>query len=62
MSGGREDLDAYVSATAAALGLPIAAESRSLVIDGVARLMAAAALVMAFPLPDAVEAAPVFQP
>ena len=58
MSGRPGNLDAYVSATAAALGLPIAADSRALVIEGVARLIAAAALVTDFPLPDDVEAAP----
>jgi hypothetical protein len=62
VSGRRDDLDAYVSVTSATLGLPIAAESRALVIEGVARLMTAAALVMGFPLPDEVEAAPVFRP
>ena len=62
MSARVDDLDAYVTATAAALGLPIAPESRALVTENVARLMAAAALVMDLPLPEDVEAAPVFRP
>ena len=62
MSARPHDLDAYVTAVAAALGLPIPPESRPLVVLNVARLFAAAVLVMDRPLPGDVEAAPVFRP
>jgi hypothetical protein len=56
------EVGAYVDATARLIGLPIAAEHRPGVIQFMGVVMGAAALVMEFPLPDDVEAAPVFEP
>jgi hypothetical protein len=58
----REELGAYVDETARRIGLPIAPEHRPGVIRFTEGLLASAALVMEFPLPDDVEAAPVFRP
>jgi hypothetical protein len=57
-----EELGAYVDETAKRVGLPIAPEHRPGVIQFTAGLLAMAALVMEFPLPDDVEAGPVFRP
>ena len=57
-----EGLGAYVDETARRLGLPIAREHRPGVIQFTEGLLAAAALVMEFPLPDDVEPSPVFRP
>jgi len=57
-----EELAAYVDETAKRLGLPIAPEHRPGVIQFTGILLAHAALVMEFPLPDDVEPAPVFRP
>jgi Protein of unknown function (DUF4089) len=57
-----EALGAYVDETAKCIGLPIAPEHRPGVIQFTEGLLASAALVMEFPLPDEVEAAPVFHP
>ena len=57
-----EQLGAYVDETARRVGLPIAPEHRPGVIQFTAGLLAMAALVMEFPLPDDVEAGPVFRP
>jgi hypothetical protein len=62
MSARVDDPEAYVTAMATVLGLPIPAESRLSVVENVARLLAAAAFVMDFPLPEDVEAAPIFRP
>jgi hypothetical protein len=56
------DAARYVDETAAALGLPIAAAHRPAVIESFRQLAAAAALVMAFPLPDDIDPAPTFKP
>jgi hypothetical protein len=56
------ELGAYVDETARRVGLPIAPEHRPGVVQFTGGLLAAAALVMEFPLPDDVEAAPVFRP
>jgi hypothetical protein len=55
------DLDAYLDATADALGLTVAPEDRAAVRAQLAALFAAAELVMEFPLPDEIEPAPVFR-
>jgi hypothetical protein len=47
---------------AALVGLGIALEYRGDVVQQFSRLMAVAALVMEFPLPDSVEPGPVFRP
>ncbi len=57
-----EELGAYVDETAKRIGLPIASEQRPGVIQFTGVLLASAALVMEFPLPDDVEPAPVFRP
>ena len=53
---------AYAERAAAAIGLPIAAERMPAVAQQLASLLAAAALVLDFPLPEDGEAAPVFEP
>ncbi len=53
---------AYAERAAAAVGLPLSAERMPAVAQQVAILLAAAALVLDFPLPDDEEAAPVFEP
>ena len=57
-----EELGAYVDETAKRVGLPIAPEHRPGVIQFTGILLAHAALVMEFSLPDDVEPAPVFRP
>ncbi len=57
-----ESLGAYVDETAKQVGLPIAPEHRPGVMRFTESLLASAALVMEFPLPDDVESAPVFRP
>ncbi|HEX7212849.1 MAG TPA: DUF4089 domain-containing protein [Methylomirabilota bacterium] len=57
-----EDLGAHVDRAAKLIGLPILPEHRAGVIQAMAVITAAATLVMDFPLPDDVEAAPVFEP
>jgi len=57
-----DELSAYVDETAKRVGLPLAPEHRPGVIQFTGILLAQAALVTEFPLPDAVESAPVFRP
>ena len=57
-----EELGVYVDETAKRVGLPIAPEHRPGVIQFTGVLLASAALVMEFPLPEDVEPAPVFCP
>jgi hypothetical protein len=57
-----EELGVYVDETAKRIGLPIAPEHRPGVIQFTGMLLAHAALVTEFPLPDDVEPAPVFGP
>jgi hypothetical protein len=56
------DVEAYVDAAAAMIGLPLDPAHRPGVILNVQRIAEMAGLVMAFPLPDATEPAPVFLP
>jgi hypothetical protein len=56
------EVGAYVDAAAQLIALPIAPEHRPGVIQFMGVVLWAAALVMEFPLPDEVEAAPVFEP
>jgi len=56
------DARAYAERTAAAIGLPLSAERMPAVAQQIAGLLAAAALVLDFPLPGDEEAAPVFEP
>ena len=57
-----EELSAYVDETAKQVGLPLAPEHRPGVIQFTGILLAQAALVTEFSLPDDVEPAPVFRP
>jgi hypothetical protein len=56
------DVAAYVDAAAALIGLPLDPAHRPGVILNVERIAEMAAFVMAFPLPDDIEPAPVFLP
>ncbi|HEV8680524.1 MAG TPA: DUF4089 domain-containing protein [Stellaceae bacterium] len=56
------DAAVYVDATAALIGLPLDSTHRPGVVINMQRIAEMAALVMAFPLPDDVEPAPVFRP
>ncbi len=58
----RDAVGAFVDAVATTIALPIDPRLRANVVDHFARLLGAAALVEAFPLPDDVEVAPVFRP
>jgi 1-carboxybiuret hydrolase subunit AtzG-like protein len=55
-------LETYVTATAAAIGLPIPTESVPLVAENVQRLLAAGAVIIEFALPDDLDPASIFQP
>jgi hypothetical protein len=57
-----EELGAHVDGAARLIDLPIAAEHRPGVVQAMGVIAAAARLVMEFPLPDDLEAAPVFEP
>ena len=52
----------YVEQTAQLIDLPLAPEYRPSVVDNFTRIAAIATLVMEFPLPEEMEAAPVFEP
>jgi len=52
----------YAERMAAAVGLPLDPARKAAVAQHLALLLAAAALVLEFPLPEEVEAAPVFEP
>ncbi len=51
-----------VDQIAALIGLPLNPEHRPGVVTNFERIQAIAQLVMEFPLPDLIEAAPVFKP
>ncbi len=56
---GAED---YVNEASRLLGLPLQAEHYPGVVDNVERIHTIVQQVMAFPLPETIEVAPVFQP
>jgi hypothetical protein len=56
------DAETYVDAAAALIGLPLDPAHRPGVVLNVQRIAEMAALVMAFPLPEETEPAPVFRP
>lgn len=58
----RLDLLAYLDAVCGAVDLPIPAEYRTAVADNLQRLLVLAAPLMDFPLDEADEIAPKFQP
>ena len=62
MKTAESDIETYVDLAAAAVGLAIAPEHRPGVILNLRRTAEVARLVTEFPIPDAVEAAPVFRP
>jgi hypothetical protein len=55
-------LDAYITAAAALLALPIAPEWRPAIRENLAAMLQLAAPMLQFPLPDDAEPAPVFRP
>jgi 1-carboxybiuret hydrolase subunit AtzG-like protein len=52
----------YAERAAAAIGLPLDPARKAAVAQQLGVMLTAAALVLEFPLPDEVEAAPVFEP
>lgn len=56
------DPETYVDAAAALIEIPIDPEHRPGIVVNLERIAQMAALVMAFPLDDSVEPAPVYQP
>lgn len=56
------DPDEYVDQMALLLDLPLNPEHRPGVVENFARIMAIAKIVREFPLPNEIEAAPVFRP
>lgn len=52
----------YVDKMALLLELPLAPEHRPGVVENFARIEAIAQLVLEFPLPEEIEAAPIFEP
>jgi len=57
-----EEMVLYAERAAAAIGLPLDPARKAAVTQQLGAMLAAAALVLEFPLPDEVEAAPVFEP
>jgi 1-carboxybiuret hydrolase subunit AtzG-like len=62
LSDPASDAAAYVDAAAALIGLPLDPAHRPGTVLNLQRIAEMAALVMAFPLPDDTEPAPVFLP
>jgi len=58
--GGRDPLDDFIDAAAAALDLPIAADWKASIKTNVELTIRVAALFADFPLPDEAEPAPIF--
>ena len=56
------NVEKYVEQTAQLIDLPLAPEYRPSVVENFTRIAAIATLVMEFPLPEEMEAAPVFEP
>lgn len=56
------DVGEYVDRMAEFIDLPIDPEYRLGVVDNITRIAAIAQLVNDFPLPDTIEAAPIFEP
>ncbi|HEY9675117.1 MAG TPA: DUF4089 domain-containing protein [Waterburya sp.] len=56
------DITTYVQQTAQLLNLPLAPEHRPGVVENFSKIAVIATLVMEFPLPDTIVAAPVFEP
>lgn len=62
MSDRPDDLNRYVEQMALVLELPLAPKYQAGVVDNLRRIKEIAQFVNEFPLPEDVEAAPVFQP
>lgn len=62
MSEKTNEIADYVNYTAQLIDLPIAPEYLSGVVENMTRIVAVAALVNEFELPEEIEAAPVFEP
>jgi hypothetical protein len=62
MSEKTNEIAEYVKYAAQSIDLPIAPEHLPGVIENMTRIVAVAALVNEFDLPEALEAAPVFEP
>lgn len=62
MSLSMHDVACYADAAAVMIGLPIPPEFRAGVLEHLAGVLGLAQLVMAFPVPDEITAAPVFRP
>jgi hypothetical protein len=58
----RDDIEQYMDATAALVGLPIPAECRAGVLENLKRMQQVAQAFMSFPLPADVEPANTFKP
>ncbi len=56
------NLARYVEQTAQVIDLPLAPEYRPSVVENFTKIAAIATLVMEFPLPEDIEAAPIFEP
>lgn len=56
------DVERYVDVTAAAIGLPIAPESRAAVVASFGQIAAMADLVMSFRIEDEIDPAVIFRP
>lgn len=56
------DVATYIDVASAAVGLPIPDETRDGVIENFDRIWQVARPVVEFPLPDDLEAAPIFEP
>lgn len=56
------DCGEYVDRMAELMDLPIDPDYRPGVVDNITRIVAIAQVVNEFPLPDTIEAAPVFEP
>jgi hypothetical protein len=62
MTAESDPIAVYVTQTAALLGLSLHPDHQAGVIENFERMAQIAQLVMAFPLPEDVEVAPVFDP
>lgn len=56
------DYRAYIDQTATVVGLPLPVDYHQGVVENFERIAAIAQLVMEFPLDEAIEIAPVFEP
>nr|WP_290227189.1 DUF4089 domain-containing protein [Trichocoleus desertorum] len=62
MSNSTIDPTDYVHAAASLIDLPLDSDGTPSIVTNFARIEAIAELVLEFPLPDNIEAAPIFEP